>query len=401
MRFKSLPVLLVLPVAFVACSGGGSGSSSSGGGSVVTPGSSISSQFIDSPVKGLTVEKASGNGLTGNNGIFTCSAGEEIKFKLKDLEIGSASCGEKIYISDVTPFGVGGDTGALAQLIQSLSINSGSQLDLTTFNSSAIVVSGLNLGDIDNELDGLNLADSGLAKITRAAADSHVLANLPTPSNQSALEALALEGANLITLNGASANGEDCWDKVSGIIEVAAIAGKDGAYRMNISKYIGHDSTVTATADLDCDEYGNPGAEYECNDPEISKVITGNSLNLSKFTKIDYSKDVGNRIGCISSDKEDFYMVDQTDFDCSSYNGYENVNLLTAFSDTLSYGYTFGVMISTSKLSISFKEQNVEVAPVESSFQENGTGPHGVNIAKKTYSCNYSYSTELDAGSSN
>lgn len=406
MRFKDLAVVLALPVAFVACSKGGSGGSGGlGGGSIVTPGSSISSQFIDSPVKGLTVNKASGNVVTAANGVFSCNAGEELTFFLKDLEIGSITCGHKIYISDVTPAS-GGSTVGMAQLIQSLSTNSGSELDLSTFNGSAIAVTGLDLTAVDSELDGLALAGEGLAKISVAAATAHVVANIPVQSNPEIFDTLAAEGPQILTLNGSTKNDSDCWDKVSGEIEFVELTDKAGAFKMNITKYIGHDAAVDPAGVLICDgeDHGTVGSEYECSDPEISRIMSGTSINLSNFSNFAYSRTAGDGIACINAARDYYFMLDNSSYDCMlESDANQFVDLLTSFADDLSYGFTFAASVSSTKFSVSFVESNVEVAPVDSSFvEEDGTSlnPHKINIAKKSYTCSYSYSQEMDAGSS-
>jgi hypothetical protein len=108
----------------MACNGGGGGSS--GGGSPVATSSSITAQFIDSPVKGLNVERSiSGNAVTGAEGKFTCQAGETVTFKLRDFEIGSSRCGKAIYLDEVAPPTT---VDRIAAVLQSLSTCFGPQL---------------------------------------------------------------------------------------------------------------------------------------------------------------------------------------------------------------------------------------------------------------------------------
>ena len=92
MNLRNLILDLILLSVLTACNGGGGGG---GGGSVPGGGgvgsvSTISAQFIDSPVKGLDVEgEKSGKKKTGEKGRFSCESGESITFYLRDLKIGS------------------------------------------------------------------------------------------------------------------------------------------------------------------------------------------------------------------------------------------------------------------------------------------------------------------------
>ena len=64
--------------------------------------SSLEGQFIDAPVEGLNFSSKSNNGVTGANGTFKCTLGEEVVFKLgTTLEIGKASCGSKIFLDNL------------------------------------------------------------------------------------------------------------------------------------------------------------------------------------------------------------------------------------------------------------------------------------------------------------
>jgi hypothetical protein len=133
--------------------------------------------------------------------------------------------------------------------------------------------------------------------------------------------------------------------------------------------------------------------------------MSGTSINLSNFEKFSFSKTAGDGIACINAARDYYFMLDNSSYDCTLESEADQfVDLLTSFSDDLSYGYTFAASVSSSKFSVSFVESNVEVAPVDSSFvEQDGTlgDPHQINIAKKSYTCSYSYSQEMDAGSSN
>lgn len=80
--------------------------------------SGITSTFIDAPVKGLNIVKASGNTKTQDGGKFSCASGETVGFYLRDLYLGSAPCGEKIFVTDIAESTTA--TG-IAAVLQSLS----------------------------------------------------------------------------------------------------------------------------------------------------------------------------------------------------------------------------------------------------------------------------------------
>lgn len=86
-----------------ACFGGGGGGSSSGGsgGSDGSGGTSnhlpssigsISGIFLDSAVIGFNYSTGSTNAVTGAGGSFTCTAGQDITFKLGSIVIGKSPC---------------------------------------------------------------------------------------------------------------------------------------------------------------------------------------------------------------------------------------------------------------------------------------------------------------------
>ncbi len=135
-------VISTSTLSFIACSGGGGGGSAASGDGF---GSTTSAQFIDAPVKGLTFKNASGTtGKTGAEGKFSCARGEVVSFELKGLKLGSAPCGDKIFVHDLfAPVGVSGfGWSKVASVIQSFSTGT-SELDLTAANDSSLDLSGL------------------------------------------------------------------------------------------------------------------------------------------------------------------------------------------------------------------------------------------------------------------
>ncbi len=187
-----LSVLLVV----VSCNSGGGGGSSSIGGSTT-----ISSQFIDSPVKGLDVEaEKSGKMKTGNQGRFNCESGESITFYLRDLKIGSTTCGEsKIYLDDVVPSNNTADK--FAAILQSLSKTGSSDLDLSHIPDEHKISDKVDFSDETSILSSIDTIKGDFPEvefvpkvISLAAAREHVNQNLPELSapNIAILDSLIL-----------------------------------------------------------------------------------------------------------------------------------------------------------------------------------------------------------------
>ncbi len=79
----------------------------------------ISGQFIDAPVSGLTYSCSSGSsGVTNNNGDYSCNVGDTVTFSINGFVIGSAAAADV-----VTPYDISGDDAQainIAQLLQTL-----------------------------------------------------------------------------------------------------------------------------------------------------------------------------------------------------------------------------------------------------------------------------------------
>ena len=166
----------MLSTLLTAC-GGGSSSSSSGS-------SSISAQFIDSPVKGLNVEKASGNTISADQGRFNCEPGETVKFKIRDFIIGQGPCGAKIFLDDVVP---AASANRIAAVIQSLSTTAASSglIDLSAIPSTQ-VLSGLDLtsdSNLDATLTTLKNSIPATFVINVSPANARIHANAQLAAN--------------------------------------------------------------------------------------------------------------------------------------------------------------------------------------------------------------------------
>ena len=125
--FKKSAVIAA-SILLASCSKAPSGAA----GSNNSVGSMIEAQFIDEPVKGLTVEATSGNGVTKAQGKFDCRVGETVSFKIAGLALGEAVCGEKIFVDDLVSSQSGHSAEKVAAIIQSFAVSSSGELDLTT-----------------------------------------------------------------------------------------------------------------------------------------------------------------------------------------------------------------------------------------------------------------------------
>lgn len=104
---------LFMSVGLTACGGGGGGATTS----AITE--TVSGQFIDAAVGGLTYTCSSGGGgMTDQNGAYTCNKNDTVTFSINGFVIGSAAISELI-----TPNTLATDTAQalnIAQLLQTL-----------------------------------------------------------------------------------------------------------------------------------------------------------------------------------------------------------------------------------------------------------------------------------------
>ena len=136
MKLKN--ALTLLPIlALVSCSGGNGGSAGTATSGDIT---SVDSQFIDAPVEGLNFSSDSFSGITGTNGSFQCTLGEEVSFYLgSNLLLGKASCGKKIMLENLS---TKAHKAAIGATLQSFGVSNGKIVIPT-------VVRAANLGALD------------------------------------------------------------------------------------------------------------------------------------------------------------------------------------------------------------------------------------------------------------
>lgn len=285
MNFKTLLCSLCALSFLNACSGGGGG----GGGGSTAP--TTQSQFIDAPVKGLSYTgSVSGQGKTGDNGVFSCVRGEQLKFSLKGLDLGYAACGEKIFVADLVSHTSGYTWQKAAAVIQSFSTASGGALDLSAAGTSALDLSSVAYTDgaFDATIAGKVSAVAGAAAVATTTAETNANNDMAAsisldPTLESILS--SLEGQD-ITIKGTLSSGtsfpvvgEQCWPQVKakGRITKGTHGGKD-LYTFKISSPIGY-ADESHTSGFTC------GGNSSCVviDPRVvpnSKVIYSSNLDL-------------------------------------------------------------------------------------------------------------------------
>ncbi|QOY52619.1 DUF1566 domain-containing protein [Candidatus Sulfurimonas baltica] len=120
MKTNNIFIGFLLAFGLVLSGCGGSGSSSDS--SAIT---TVTGQFIDSPVEGLNYDCSSGKaGITNSEGEYTCNVGDTVTFKIGDVVIGSV----KAQNDFITPYSLFPDDDIsalnLARLLQTLDIDS-------------------------------------------------------------------------------------------------------------------------------------------------------------------------------------------------------------------------------------------------------------------------------------
>lgn len=214
-------------LSLVAC-GSGSESTSSTGSS-----SSIQAQFIDSPVKGLNVVRTlSGAGVTGLQGRFDCESGEEVTFSLRNLVMGSAKCGEKIYLDDIAAGERRDNIAAVLQNLSTTAANSGLidlshvpaaqnlNIDLTIADDSAITAAITNLRTEVAAASGASLTPA----VDVATAASHANSNLPSPDEvmKAIYEEYKANPPRVLFTDDGSTD-EACWKYYTAEVEVQKV----------------------------------------------------------------------------------------------------------------------------------------------------------------------------------
>jgi len=406
MQMKNLAVLVALPFALVACGGGGS--SSSGGGGIVAPGASISSQFIDAPVKGLKVEKASGNGETGANGAFSCKAGEELTFWLKEIGVagtgialGSAFCGSHIYIDDL-----GADADKAGALIQSLSTGtpgSRTELDLSAFNATSydlkaevsdvtVVTDGLITSLISDVVANTNIE---VAPVTVAEARKHIDSHLPAQDDATLASIADVEHTLRLVPLATNPVGY-CWENIQVKVNLESIdrgESEGTAYRFNVSQYLAWDESEVPPTPSVCNgqEQQAGNVWYQCLTNPVSKIMTGRSVSGAKYEA--YSFEIPQNAVAICQHEGGFEFNYTSGVNCVE-NEETPIIAANALKLDVGQGWNFNIAVTDSNYTVNFTENAVDIGAVL-----NADGKATAYTQTK-FNCSYALVEDLDPGSS-
>lgn len=272
--------VLSLAVLGAACGGG------SGGGSSSVP-SLISAQFIDAPVKGLNIAKASGNAVSGDRGIFTCEPGEQLTFSLRNLQIGVGPCGSKIFLDDVVSSRT---ADAVATVLQSLSVTNPADglIDLTAIPANKdLSTIDLSAGEtaVTSAISAIRTELSGVAfapLVTYTEARNHVNAQLAQNIPADLASDLAEIAGSGIRLRATKTSGpiDDCWQYTDATMSVVS-TGVSGVYRAEFDPetIISYDDPSHSSCSMEQQGQGLCGIGSQFIEG-LSKIISSRQLTL-------------------------------------------------------------------------------------------------------------------------
>ena len=291
-----LPFILLM---LASCNGGSGGASSGGGGNSTL---SISSQFIDSPVKGLNISgSVSGNSKTGALGRFSCSPGEVITFLIRNLEIGKSTCGsEKVYLDDVVS-SLDRKSDKVALILQSLSsTNIATEIDLSEIpeghdiSAQIDLSASLTVADLKSIINDIK---SGMPDPTKfqptvvsfESARAHVNSNLPPISDHKKLLFESLTAVpTVLVATGLESNDSSCVDFIRSKLIFSEAS--DGVYTAMLDEIV--ESDGAAYSEESCNA---AGASVDCkliSDGILDKnpkIITGPNIIFESHRKNTWS----------------------------------------------------------------------------------------------------------------
>ncbi len=264
--------------SLISCGNGGDSGSSG------TDSPTISAQFIDSPVKGLNIEKASGNTVTGVEGNFTCVLGEAVRFKIRDFMVGNGPCGNKVFLDDVAPV----NADRIAAVIQSLSKPDAATgiIDLSnipenyTGLASIDVTSDSNLatslGSVKTTLGASNYVPTVTPVAARAHLNAQLAANAPTGNLADDLGAMAAVTEGVAILATRTAGDADyCSEKVAARLE---IKNTNNYFTASLRQVVASDDGRETCSDLQ--EENGECSRQEGIIAEYRKVVTSPIITL-------------------------------------------------------------------------------------------------------------------------
>ena len=160
---------LMMLLSFAACGGGGGGDDNP----VDNNPQTLTGQFVDGPVQGLTYSTATQTGTTDANGNFKYVSGETVTFQIGDLIIGSAPGAAVISPVGLVENGTTSDAAVLniCRLLQSLDIDTDEATitiptQILTNASSSSAQYYINLMDFADETSFDYLATNMLSVLT-------------------------------------------------------------------------------------------------------------------------------------------------------------------------------------------------------------------------------------------
>lgn len=314
MKKSNVLAAIGLSTVLVSC-----GSSSGGNGNSNNAGETITSQFIDSPVKGLRFTRSTGgSGSTGDMGKFSCARGEVVNFSLGGLDLGFSACGDQIFVQDLSSTTVAGHNWEkVAQILQTVAEDKNTYLDLSRITQSSLNLSALNLNDVDNDLPTKLTASAAAfpggvapALVSRVDAVTHATDSLATNITlaNDFLTALAnSESDGAFALQGKKVSGDTdfCWENVlvSATVSEFNMPAKAPAqvYQFQVLRFVGYDGTDFSfnTGECSGDDCADSNVMTDIQDRfPTPKIISGTQTTLANsytYTDAELGGDVSGR----------------------------------------------------------------------------------------------------------
>lgn len=294
-RMKHFGKLAVISLAVLsaACGGGGGGGGSS---------STVTAQFIDAPVNGIDVlfgdaTSPTKTEVTSNRGNFPCVIGESLFFKLKGLEIGRGACGEKIFLSEVSPA-----PEKASQLILTLAGLDDSGVTGLADNAVLSITSetvSLGITDIVNQAVPTTISigsQPSVSVVSSGVATSHINRFISLNSSvsselRSALNTTVLADGGYVKFVGtARAGGVDCYTNfiATALIERSGSA-ETGVFSItpdHVGFFEAENPVLLSTTPgvLECTNQMNGDTCFTEDVGTIGKkLITGSTFRISKY----------------------------------------------------------------------------------------------------------------------
>lgn len=225
--------------------------------------------------------------MTGDSGRFSCASGEAVTFKLRNLTLGQAACGDKIFLDDIA---TGDKRNNIAAVLQNLSTTAASSglIDLSAIPADLDVATPVgdltdsNPVTVESRIDAARTAVTTAAGVTLtpevSVANAAAHANNNLPAVDGALASI-LDGydATSPTILGTrtSGNSEDCWNYYTADVEIVKVG---SGYTASLRGIVGWDELPTAGAV--CNDMTGDLCSSEDFLAGNNKVIRGNTASF-------------------------------------------------------------------------------------------------------------------------